>query len=229
MQPSTKLSVIMSCFNSSETVAESIESVLNQTYKNFEFLICDDNSTDDTYSIIQKYSNLDSRIICYRNNTNLGLTKSLNILLKKSRFSIIARQDADDISYKNRFQLQLNYLFKKNLDLVSCLTIKNGRTIPNISRYLPIKFTLRYKNPIIHGSIIVKKDVIKKVNYYDEYFKFAQDYKLICDLILNDKKVGILKKVLYFSNSINNISQTFYKEQMQFADEIKNYYRENIN
>ena len=95
---SEKVSVLMSCYNSQKTLKDSINSVLTQTYKNFEFLIIDDGSSDDTLKILQDFENIDERIKVYKNSKNIGLTKSLNILIDKSVGKYIARQDADDIS-----------------------------------------------------------------------------------------------------------------------------------
>ena len=107
---SEKVSVLMSCYNSQKTLKDSINSVLTQTYKNFEFLIIDDGSSDDTLKILQDFENIDERIKVYKNSKNIGLTKSLNILIDKSVGKYIARQDADDISKPERFDVQYNYL-----------------------------------------------------------------------------------------------------------------------
>ena len=105
-----KVSVLMSCYNSQKTLKDSINSVLTQTYKNFEFLIIDDDSSDDTLKILKDFENIDERIKVYKNSRNIGLTKSLNILINKSVGKYIARQDADDISKPERLDVQYNYL-----------------------------------------------------------------------------------------------------------------------
>ena len=101
---SKKVSVIMSTFNSAGSVAKSIESITNQTYKNLELLIVDDNSSDDTFNIIKRYSELNDNIFVFKNELNIGLTKSLNFLILKSKGELIARQDDDDISYPGRIK-----------------------------------------------------------------------------------------------------------------------------
>ena len=100
------VSVIMSAYNSQNSIKDSIKSVLGQTYGNFEFLILDDGSSDDTEKIIKNYANKDKRIKFFKNNKNLGLTKSLNILIGMSKGNIIARQDADDISKKKDLNIR---------------------------------------------------------------------------------------------------------------------------
>ena len=114
-----KVSVIMSVFNGENTLEESIESILNQTYSNLEFLIVDDQSDDKTYQILENYKNKDSRIKVFKNNENIGLTKSLNILLKQSKGFYIARQDADDISTVDRLYKQIDRLNETNRQCVT--------------------------------------------------------------------------------------------------------------
>ena len=95
------ISVIMSCFNNEESIQSSVESILNQSYHEFEFLIVDDCSEDNTFEILNYLKSKDERIKLFKNDKNIGLTKSLNFLISKSHGEYIARQDADDIS-KNK-------------------------------------------------------------------------------------------------------------------------------
>ena len=106
-----KVSVIMSCYNSQQTVGRAIESILNQTLENIELLICDDSSIDNTYETITKYKDLDKRVKVYKNIKNLGLTKTLNFLIEKADGALIARQDDDDISLSERLKTQVNTYF----------------------------------------------------------------------------------------------------------------------
>ena len=94
----------MSCYNSQATIGQSVESILNQSYENFELLICDDGSIDSTFREIEKYSKADKRISIFKNEKNIGLTKSLNLLINKSDGEFIARQDDDDISLSHRIE-----------------------------------------------------------------------------------------------------------------------------
>ena len=102
-----KVSVIMSVYNAADSLENSIKSILSQSHENFEFLICNDGSIDKTNEILIKYSHQDSRIKLHNNVRNIGLTKSLNILVNNSAGKVIARQDADDISFSNRLEVQL--------------------------------------------------------------------------------------------------------------------------
>ena len=102
-----KISVLMSVYNSEESIEESINSVLNQTFSDFEFLINDDCSTDSSLEIIKRFEKTDSRITVFCNEKNLGLTRSLNKLIQNSNFDFIARQDSDDRSFPNRLEIQI--------------------------------------------------------------------------------------------------------------------------
>jgi len=216
---STKISVIMSVYNAQETVKNSIKSILEQSYKEFEFLILDDRSTDQTFNICKKLKEEDSRIELYRNDKNLGLTKSLNKLISYSNGEIIARQDSDDISKKERLQKQLNYLCDNDLDgCTSKANVMNEKKIiPGLSFFLPKKIVIRYKNPFIHGTLLIKKSVLEENNFYDEDFYYSQDYKLMYDLIKKNKKIKIMNENLYILNMKNNISTLKKEEQNYYA------------
>ena len=108
------ISVIMSVHNAEDSISNSVKSILTQTYENFNFLVIDDFSTDNTLKILKDISKTDERLNIYTNNENMGLTKSLNKLIKFSTGKYIARQDADDLSYKTRLEEQVNFLNESN-------------------------------------------------------------------------------------------------------------------
>jgi len=219
------ISIIMSTYNSEQYLSKSIESILNQTFKDFEFLILDDGSTDNTPEIVKNYLKKDKRIKFYKNDKNLGLTPSLNALIQSSSGNVIARQDSDDISRENRIQSQIKFLEENNLDACTSLAISQQslKKVNNLKSYLPLNFVIKYRNPFIHGSLILKKNVLNEVGNYDERFKYAQDYKLMTDLIKSNYKVKILKKVLYELNTENNISTNKKSEQDYYANCVKRY------
>ena len=217
------ISILMSVFNDQENIDNAVTSILKQTYENFEFLIIDDFSSDYTYEKLISHQKKDDRIKIFRNEKNLGLTKSLNFLLYKSRGEFIARQDSDDISFVDRLSKQYELVKKQNL--AGCTTraiIKNSsRITPNRSLYLPKKIVMKIKNPFVHGSLFLRKDEFLNVGGYDENFYYAQDYKLMSDLIMNNKKISILKEPLYVLNLENNISTNFSLEQKYYAQCVK--------
>lgn len=211
------VSIIMSARNCEDSVGKACKSILNQTFQDIEFLIVDDCSTDETFKILHSISEKDKRIKLYKNEKNLGLTKSINNLIKLSKGKYIARQDADDISESNRIEYQIQYLNKSRVDAVATRASILGSTklIPGISFYLPIKFSMKFKNPFIHGTLMIRKDVLEKIGYYDEDFYYSQDYKLFLDLLKNGFKIKNLNKNLYKLNNTNNISENF-KEQQKY-------------
>lgn len=218
-----KISVLMACFNSSNTLKDSIDSVLDQTFSNFEFLIIDDGSSDDTLNKLQNYKNLDSRIRVFKNNKNIGLTKSLNILISKTKAPIIARQDADDISMKSRFEKQFSILKKNKYDV--CTTrakIKNSnRKIPKYSYLLPKKLLIKYKNPFIHGTLMIKKDTLESIGFYNEKFYYSQDYELFYKLLQKNFKIKNIHEPLYVLNTEDNISSKFLNQQKYYSECVK--------
>lgn len=218
------ISVIMSVYNSESTIEQSIESLLQQTYKNIEIYLIDDGSTDDSYKIIKNYSSKFTRIKSFKNPQNIGLTKSLNILAKEVEGPLIARQDADDFSYETRFEEQFSYLNKKSLN--ACTTrakiMNTEKLIPGFSFFIPNRISIKFKNPFIHGTLLIEKSTFFELGCYDEKFRYAQDYKLMTDLINKKYKVSILNRPLYHLNMEGNISSEFKKEQRYYAECVKN-------
>ena len=217
------ISVIMSAYNSEKHISNSIESILGQSYQNFEFLIMDDGSTDNTGKIINSYSKTDNRIKFFNNKSNIGLTKSLNFLINQANGEYLARQDSDDVSISKRFELQLNYMIKNNLQVSTTRAkIKNtNKKIPGYSFYLPYRVSMKFKNPFIHGTLIIKKSLMQTLGLYDEDFYFAQDYKLFADLLSKNYQIGSLNKCLYILNIDNNLSNKFKNEQQEYAKIVK--------
>ena len=145
------------------------------------------------------------------------------MLLKNVTTELIARQDSDDFSLPTRLEDQVNLITNKNYDAVYTRAInKQSQTkIPGLSFYIPTKLSIKYKNPYIHGSLMIKHEVLKSLNYYSEDFYYAQDYKLAWDLHKNKYKVGVKNKALYVLNTENNISENFRNEQKYYADCVR--------
>ena len=215
------ISVLLSVYNDDENIKKSVDSILSQSYKNIELLVIDDGSTDHTNEILNSIK--DTRLKIFRNEENLGLTKCLNILIKKSQGKILARQDSDDISLPRRLEVQYNILHEAQLD--ACTTrafIKNTKkSIPRYSHLLPINFVIKYKNPFIHGTLMIRKNAVLNIGMYDENLKYAQDYKLFIELLKKNYKIKILKSKLYVLNMENNISSLKKEDQQKFFREIQ--------
>ena len=180
------ISVVMSVYNAEQFISETIESVLHQTYTNFEFIIIDDASTDDSNSIIRSYN--DPRMRIHVNHENFGLTRSLNIGLNMASGEYIVRQDADDVSHITRFQKQLDF-FRTNpyfdiLGTQANYIYENGDNAKGFRIHKPltkpaILFSLTYDSPFIHSTVMFKrKSVWGKLKGYDELFRTSQDLQL---------------------------------------------------
>lgn len=180
------ISVIMTNYNTPEEyLREAIDSILNQTYSNFEFIIVDDCSSDDSLSVIESYH--DTRIKVLRNTENIGLTKSLNKALNVAKGEFIARMDSDDISEPRRFQKQVDFL-SEHEEVIVCGTWVNFigdvspdkksmcRVIPNREIFRIMLLFGNYPN-IVHPTAMFRHESLKKYSIsYDERFIFAQDY-----------------------------------------------------
>lgn len=180
-----KISVIMPAYNAKRYIAEAIESILNQTFKDFEFIIIDDCSIDNTWEIIQEYAKKDKRIIPLINKDNLKLSKTLNEGIAIARGKYIARMDADDISVEDRLQRQFDYM-EKNSDVgivggsMEIRDLNNkiiGKRRYNLADDQIRKKIYRY-SPFCHPLIMIRKSVLSQIGDYDEKWNPAEDYEL---------------------------------------------------
>lgn len=198
------ISVVMSCYNRQNYVAQAIESILNQTYTNFEFIIIDDCSTDNTYKIIKKYVKRDKRIIALRNKVNKGIVYALNRGLRLAKGKYIARMDDDDISLPQRFEKQVKYM-EENPDVVVlgsdvksfCDEDKDYSPWVDAFDADELALILNFKCSISHPNVIIRKDFLDKhsLSYLKEY-EFAEDYALWAQVMLKGGKIENLKEPL---------------------------------
>ena len=212
----------MSVYNNESTVLEAVNSILSQTFTEFEIIITDDSSTDNSYEILKDLKNQDERIKLFKNQKNIGLTKTLNKMIKISKGDFIARQDADDYSLPGRFETQLKMMKKYEIKISTsrALELETKKEIPGLSFYIPYRYLIYFKNPFIHGTLVIDSSLMKSYLYNEDYF-FAQDYELFSRLIQNKKQILNIKKPLYILNTKNNISNNFKTEQKAFSDKVK--------
>ncbi|MDP8212625.1 MAG: glycosyltransferase [Candidatus Zapsychrus exili] len=183
-----KITVLMTVYNGGEYLRSAIKSVINQTYRDFEFLVINDCSTDDSLEVIKSFD--DNRVVIYNNEINIGQTKSLNIGFNKASGDYIARIDADDIAFPNWIDSQVAYL-KKNSDCVilssGLVTIDVKNNIKKIHMSLEKREDVLLRaiinSPINHGSSLMKKEVVLSAGGYKEQYKIAADYGLWVELI----------------------------------------------
>ena len=163
MNKSPKISLIMSVYNGENYLAEAIESVINQSFTDWELIVINDCSTDSTGEILAKYASQDARVKVYTNEVNLRLPSSLNKALELAEGKYIARMDADDICLPDRLQKQNDFMEKNgDVALSSCrfMTLKNGVVSSGGCGgkvdFESIKALLLVTNPILHPGIIAK-------------------------------------------------------------------------
>ncbi len=164
------ISVIMGAYNCENTIEKAIQSIQNQTYKNWEFIICDDCSSDNTYSIISKIAKEDNRIHVLHNNQNLQLAASLNKCLEQVKGEFVARMDADDESLPERFEKQIQFLCENNeYGCVGSSVIVYDNTGDKYIRTIsenPDKSFLKKGVPCWHPTILVRREVYVQLQGY---------------------------------------------------------------
>ena len=208
-------------YNNAQFISETIESIIYQSYSNFEYIIIDDCSTDNSWNIIQKYAKIDKRIKAHRNDKNIGAVKSRNKGFKYSSkdskyFAII---DSDDVALVNRLKLQVNFLEKNpRYGLVGSNVIiidKNSkilgyRKFPSEDKEIR-KVITRY-NPFVHPSIMLRKEVINKIGYYDDKWEVSQDYDYFLRVGRYWKLKNFKKPLIKYRLSANQVTKTRVKD-----------------
>lgn len=214
----------MGAYNAEKDIEKSINSILNQTYNNWEFIICDDCSKDSTYSILMKFSQQDPRIKVIQNNKNLGLGASLNECLKIATGDYLARQDADDTSVPKRLETQLLYILQNpNIDILGTsaslcdenMTVWGKRKMQNnFSLYSWAK-----GSQIIHASILAKTETYRKLGGYNPAAIRLEDYELWLRAIAIDTTFFNMPDILYNIQSSPN--DYLRKRRIDRLNEIK--------
>lgn len=189
-----KITVLMAVYNGELYLRDTIDSILNQTFRDFEFLIINDGSTDSTKEIILSYS--DPRITFVNNEVNLGLPKSLNNGLRIAQGEVIARQDADDVSEPDRLEKQLSFL-ERNPEIVLIGTWykeidESGNFIKDVA--LPcdtneIRWDMLFYTPLMH-TMFRKESMLSGAGLYDESYRYAEDWELFSRAAANGVPVA---------------------------------------
>lgn len=228
------ISVVLPVYNGEKYLAEAIESILNQTYKNFEFIIVDDGSKDNSLEIIKKYEKQDNRIVVI-SRENRGLIATLNEGIEKSNGKFIARMDQDDISIKKRIELQHKFLLANDLDICGgdFITIdendkiKRKNIVPKTD--IEILLTMASNVPFAHPSVMIRKEFLtnQKLRYGLCGYKNAEDLDLWHLMYANDAKFGNLDycvlKYRILSTSMSRVNNKRIKKEAnyQFDNFIK--------
>lgn len=206
----SKVSFLLSIYNDEKYIKECIESIVNQTYKNFELIIIDDGSTDNSVSIIRQFK--DNRIKLY-SKKNSGLADSLNYGLDKCTGLWIARMDGDDICYPNRLEEQIKYINDDIAVIGSFVDVidEKGKKVLSLTN-APIVHEeivdniLNAKPALVHPSVLINKKFLLKVGGYDTRFNIAEDIELWLRLSKVGRIINIEKKLLKLRKHNENIS-----------------------
>ena len=200
-----KVSVIMGVYNITDksVLEKSINSILNQTFKDFEFIICDDGSKDNTLELVKRICNNDERVIFLKNEKNMGLAYVLNKCLKYSKGEYIARMDSDDESALNRFEKQVEFL---DLHPDYGVVTSNANVFDDISTWGELKYNKEIRkedflmnNPIIHGAVMVRKSVYNMAEgYRDIPMTYrVEDYDLFMRIFSKGIKIYTIQEKLF--------------------------------
>ncbi len=220
-----KISVVMSVYNGELYLAEAMNSILNQTFTDFEFIIIDDGSTDSSREIIESYK--DPRIKLLTNDYNQGLAQSLNKGISIARGKYIARMDADDISLPERLEKQVAFM-EENTGIGVCGTwVKIIGVNPEWVRELEtdpetMRSNFIFGHQIVHPSVIMSKDLLLKHQlFYNPVYKKAQDYELWCRCSRYSSVSNIPEVLLLYRQRNDKQKTTHLLEQQYYASLIQ--------
>lgn len=216
------VSVLMPVYNGQEFLRPAIESILAQTFTDFEFIIINDGSTDGSEEIILSYT--DPRIRYARNEQNIKLIATLNKGLKLCKGKYIARMDADDISFPERFSKQVAYmeshpecgLLGTDVEMSSGQRsfVRMGEEFMN--------FCLLFNNPLCHPTTFIRASIIREHNLeYPKEYIHAEEYVLWLDIMKYSKVVNLDEKLVYYRLHVSQVSQKYKVEQQQIGARIR--------
>lgn len=233
MEKTLLLSVIMPVHNGSSYLVDSIKSVLIQNYSNFELIIINDGSTDNSEKIIKEFN--DERIKLISNKKKSGIVYSLNKGLNISRGKFIARMDSDDICTKNRFMSQVNFLLKnQEIGLCSGHILKidsSGKVLSKVNFPISDKdcnMHFLFGNPIVHPAAMFKKDLALEVGGYSIGSEPAEDLDLWLKISSKSKIANLNKVLLHYRIHEQNYSSVKYNIYFEKLDLVYNNF-EKIN
>jgi glycosyltransferase involved in cell wall biosynthesis len=233
MGDNNKISVLMAVYNSEKYLKEAIDSILNQTFKDFDFFIVEDASTDSSAAILSQYT--DSRIKIITNETNKGLTSNLNLMLSICSGKYIARMDADDIALPNRFQIQYDYM-ESHPEIGICGSsvdaffegTKKKQTVDYASEDSGIRAFAFFQSPFCHPTVMIRKEVLDKnqLQYPLEY-RTGQDYALWIELLKVTQCANLPVVLLRFrkhEESVSTLGEKKEDKKMELINTIHQRY-----
>jgi glycosyltransferase involved in cell wall biosynthesis len=235
------VSVIMNCYNCEAFLSEAIESVLNQTYKNFEIIFWDNNSTDNSSIIYNRYQNRDNRLKYFLSNTNTMLGEARNLAIEKASGEWIAFLDCDDIWLPEKIEKQIklfNITNNPNVNLIygQSLIFNDSRVVSNSEWF---KKSLKYKDKFLlkklpEGQIfdklifvnfiplltaIVKKSSIEKVGKINTEYNLAEDYELFLKISLTGEALALNEIISLYR--VHNLNTSIIKQEERYLEVFK--------
>jgi glycosyltransferase involved in cell wall biosynthesis len=213
------ISVVMSVFNGQDFLSEAIESILTQTFRDFEFVVIDDGSTDRTPEILSSYASRDARMVVLRHE-NKGRTASLNVGIGVAKAPYIARMDADDVSMPHRLQAQFDFLERhaevgllggavdvinttRQVILKVCFPLEDAE----------IKLSLLRENPMCHSAVVMRKEVALAAGGYRESFSESEDYDLWLRISERSRLANLVQPIVKYRIHTGQVSVRNWKNQ----------------
>ncbi|MDQ1257184.1 MAG: hypothetical protein QG656_1786 [Candidatus Hydrogenedentes bacterium] len=227
------VSIVMACRNAERFLASSVESILNQICADFEFILIDDASEDRSSELLAEYARHDARIVLSRNESNLGLTRSLNLGLERARGLYIARMDADDIAMPTRLERQRQYLdAHPEVFLVGTAYEYIDEAGNTLGSHTPptaparVAKTLPKINCIAHPSILFRNETGLR---YRSKFQYAQDYDLYLRLLSEGKSlVNLEEPLLQYRQHAESVTLSQAAKQALFAEKARAFHRQRL-
>ena len=228
-----KVTILLPAYNAALYLRDSLDSIMRQAFKDFDVLLIDDGSMDDTSKIAIEYSNIDRRIKYYKNEKNIGLIKTLNKGLSLAKGEYIVRMDADDIMFDDRLYKQVKYMDSNPECFVCGGQMEYIGGLTGMAPILPQKYEdLLYLSlincPLYHPTTIIRNSAIKQFGLkYNDSYKHAEDYKFWSDIIFSHPNsiANIKDGVLFYRISNNQITAKYSDEQDLISKIVR---RENV-
>lgn len=228
-----KVTILLPAYNAALYLRDSLDSIMRQAFKDFDVLLIDDGSMDDTSKIAIEYSNIDRRIKYYKNEKNIGLIKTLNKGLSLAKGEYIVRMDADDIMFDDRLYKQVKYMdsnpecfvFGGQMEYIGGLT---GMAPILPQKYEDLLYLSLINCPLYHPTTIIRNSAIKQFGLkYNDSYKHAEDYKFWSDIIFSHpNSIANIKDVVLFYRISNNQITAKYSDEQDLISKIVR--RENV-
>ena len=219
------ISVIMSVRNGLPYLGEAMASIFEQTLGDFEFIVIDDCSTDETARLLAGYN--DSRLRVITNRENLGLTRNLNRGIAMAQGRYVARMDADDRAHPKRFDRQVEFLDRYHeiavlgtqCRLIDAAGRSKGVLSPKPLTPFGVRWQSIIESPFVHSSVMMRTDVVRQLGGYDERLRTSQDFELWSRLLRNHDGANLPDVLLDFRSHDSSVSSSYKPEQIQQAYE----------